>query len=286
MNRLLVCLFVSCVLGAGTALVGGCDSDSANGTPDTGTDAPSIVTDAGDAGRDADATLMATPDGSDAAGDADATLEDAARDAGSTVQESGATDGDAGDGNLDVGDATDAADAPGDADGDAPDVEPTDGGDAEASLDDGPGEAETTASVIQTSQTMNCYNCGVTSHCFDPGSHFLCEELDGAAAAGPAAGQARVALCIQALQCIATTNCPATSGDLTPCFCGDAGTSACRSGAANGACAEQELAGMETFDASAVISNLMLQPVTNLGSGIANRAAGCLINNCPCFGAP
>jgi hypothetical protein len=300
MNRALVSLFVSSLLGAGVALAA-CDDGNGGGggTSDAGGDATTIIMGAGtkDAGTDADVEATPLPDAGDAAVDAhadaavDATLDGPAEDAAGD----GASDADAA-GDADAGAASDASDAdaaPGDDASDA-DAAPGDAGasDAGDAALDADAAVLTTLALVQRYEPPDCVTCAQANHCLDPGNSYLCEDLAdaGVAPSGPGVGLSRVDLCLATFQCLASSDCPST-GDMTQCFCGTTGAASCSSGAGvpMGPCIVQEQAGMETLDASVIYNSLFYGQAmpSALGGGVANRLASCMFNNCDsCFPLP
>jgi hypothetical protein len=108
-----------------------------------------------------------------------------------------------------------------------------------------------------------------------------CDKVEGSAAAGPAAGTSRKALCEEAFDCAQRTNC----GMVQPhhCYCGTARIEDCVfKGKAEGPCKAELERALETNDPKAIASTYM-NP--DLGGGIAMRRVTCAHRLCnkACF---
>jgi hypothetical protein len=108
-----------------------------------------------------------------------------------------------------------------------------------------------------------------------------CDSVEGIAAAGPAAGTSRKALCEEAFECAHRTNC----GMVQPhhCYCGTAKIEDCVfKGKAEGPCKAELERALETTDAKKLSSTYM-NP--DLGGGIAMRRVTCANRLCnkACF---
>lgn len=252
-------------------------SDSANGTTmaDQG-----LVSD-GDIDERIDVTLASQSDASDSLSDAApsdvANGDDGPRDA--RVEGDDVTDALV-DGARASGVTENASDA------DLADEGPVDAGAVDAL---GDGEAATdaldtdvsTVSILQSTRGTDCLQCAEAT---DAGasclSQFNCEALSRTVISE--AGQSRQQLCYDALFCSLSANCAAMS--LTGCYCGSASPTECQktSGAANGACVEQERAGLETADPFQIF--VLSYYDTTLGAGVANSLLHCLsFAHCNCF---
>jgi hypothetical protein len=164
----------------------------------------------------------------------------------------------------------DAGDSSADAEGDAVVDGAIDAGnDVDASLD--------TAGVILATQGALCQACAIQM-CVDAGTS--CEHLAGGVAdAGPASGQSRQQLCLDALSCILNTATACyNQGTPQACYCGVRSTQDCRdAGPAPGAaCRTQEENGLETAMPTLALSRFY---DTAFGAGTANALLVC-IGNC------
>jgi hypothetical protein len=108
-----------------------------------------------------------------------------------------------------------------------------------------------------------------------------CDKVEGIAAAGPAAGTSRKALCEEAFDCAQRTNC----GMVQPhhCYCGTAKIEDCVfKGKAEGPCKTELERSLETTDPKKISSTYMSP---DLGGGIAMRRVTCANRLCnkACF---
>jgi hypothetical protein len=130
---------------------------------------------------------------------------------------------------------------------------------------------------------VDCAN----ANCSNEMTTLGCENIAGNAAAGPATGQAKSALCIALLKCDLTANCGGSvddagtvSGSVANCYCGSAGGADCFVGGStnNGACMSDEQNGLETTTPATIQSRFQ---TTSYGGGRANKIVNCLnINGC------
>jgi hypothetical protein len=118
--------------------------------------------------------------------------------------------------------------------------------------------------------TDPCLSCQCTA-C--PGAMAQCFDAEDVAAAGPAAGTSRGALCAAVVLCGATTGC--TGQD---CYCGaGVGLIACATGGAQGPCMSEIEAAAETTDPLTIATR---QTDTSFALGRANAVGECAEGNC------
>jgi hypothetical protein len=135
----------------------------------------------------------------------------------------------------------------------------------------------------------SCYKCLVNAGCLndtissDMGHE--CADVVGNAARGSRTGTARSTLCLDTLRCILQTGC--ASSDVAICYCGSLGagggcTMSMDPTAANGACAQTELDGMEhlSADPPSLVAPDFFN--LNLGAGKANQIFSCASSNGGC----
>jgi hypothetical protein len=127
--------------------------------------------------------------------------------------------------------------------------------------------------------TTPCYSCLFNAGCIDDTAFGdkgnECGDLAGTFGAGPQAGTASSALCLDTLSCILSTGCASTAA--STCFCGSFAGSACLNAPApDGACNAQEVNGLGLSTNEAI-----LESFTNvtLPSGMANQLAQCALSN-------
>jgi hypothetical protein len=248
------------------------------GTPETEvpeTEAPEAgVPDAGapDTGL-IDAGSLDT--GGEDAGPTDA-APDAAADTGAA--DTGATDSGAPD--------TSAADT-GAHDAGSPETGGDSGPNPDCAANNGGADCTPTEALFE-SHAASCYLCLVNASCLndviigDTGHE--CTDVVGNAAKGGRVGTPRSTLCMETLQCILQHSC--ASSDVAICYCGSlgAGNGCVQSSdpaAANGACKQIELDGLEhvaTDPPSSVVPDFFNQA---LGAGKANQIFACG-HNVPC----
>ncbi len=116
----------------------------------------------------------------------------------------------------------------------------------------------------------------VTHYC--QGFRDACNAAVGNAAAGPAAGQSKSALCKALIDCSEATQC--AKGSLAAgetCYCGTAGTTDCISGSANGACKAQSEAAAESTN-GLTVGQRWLNP--SYAVGFAGQFIQCAKQNC------
>ncbi len=127
--------------------------------------------------------------------------------------------------------------------------------------------------------TTPCYACLLGAGCIDDtvfgdkGNE--CDDLAGTFGAGPSAGTASSALCIDTVGCVLGTSC-ASSG-VAGCFCGSFSGSDCLTAPTpNGACYAQEIDGLGLSSNQAVLEGFTN---TTLPSGMANQLFQCALSN-------
>jgi hypothetical protein len=136
-----------------------------------------------------------------------------------------------------------------------------------------------TECLLESKRGSVCRICA-ESQC--AAANLQCEHFAGnAAVSGPAAGQPRQDLCLEALSCILTTKCYLYGAGVDACYCGSEGRASCSDGgpAPNAArfCVSAEQNGLETTDPGVAIGSLTN---TDLGAGTANALQLCLEVKC------
>jgi hypothetical protein len=181
----------------------------------------------------------------------------------------------------------------------APDTGAGDTGSPDAGADAGPnpdcaannGGADCTPTeALFEAHSPDCYKCLVNAGCLDDAlipvdSMHECADVPGTAVKGAKSGQARSSLCLETIRCILRTQCAAT--DTALCYCGSLGagngcTTSTVASAANGACLQTELDGLEHLSTEAPV---MVAPDfynVNLGGGKANEIFACAAGNGGC----
>ncbi|HKQ71836.1 MAG TPA: hypothetical protein VJT73_20975 [Polyangiaceae bacterium] len=246
----------------GSAGAAGMDGNAGSGMAGSG-QAGSAQPDAGQGGqKDAAPDTNVAPDAKPDAG----TPDTSAPDAGSDVVEASS---DAGMPDTSVTDAgSDVVEASNDATAEAGNESGADGASDAAVL-------SAMGSLLQN-YAQGCLSCALSKGtCRNLLNNFGCETLVGNAAAGPAAGQAKSALCLELLTCELNSKCGGGDQGSSACYCGTK-TDDCFTAGGDHSCRPQQEKALETTSPSAIEGAFS---GTNLAGGRANVLLQCLADN-------